>query len=348
MSSPLDLFTAIRIHGLTRDANGDPVPLTLKRTVSFPSPTWTGGPNKRDGEPFHRHLAARELPEAGYQLEARISASPVGNHEGTRVGGLIGQGRSAFVFSLDVIDVSRPTPTCHGTGKVALAPALNSAELIKASLPQLSLKLAKPTYSRSLAREAWFYEKLDAAGLLNVVTPRHYGLFHTNLCHLPSTHKLDIPHYDSLVERHFSSHPEGTTLLPDETRNFTCVDDEFSTHKTSPWYQAREDRNAPCITVLLMEKLGDPITGREFEEDETELDDIFDDICEAKIQHGDHRFPNLLRAPADAACCPNHHRSHRWFWVDWEDSLIAHHSRALSYVRESKENLSYWAKGVVF
>ncbi|KAH6901928.1 hypothetical protein BKA70DRAFT_1435527 [Coprinopsis sp. MPI-PUGE-AT-0042] len=344
MRATLDIFTAIRVHGLLCDANGVPIPLTLNRTVSFPSPTWTGG--KIQGEPFHPSLASREIPTTGYQLEARMSTL-ARNYQGRSVAGRLGHGRSAIVFSLDIIDVTGPNAASQTTAvPEQLGPDNESAMSIKTSLPRLSLKVAKPAYARSLAREAWFYERLDLAGMLNVVTPRHYGLFHcANLSQIHGNLRLNIPGYDSLVEHHFSDHPEGKTFLPEETGSFTCVDDEFSSHKSSPWYTERETKGKPCATVLLMEELGEVMTDSDFENDEQELEDIYDDLCDAKVLHGDMRFPNLLKASPDAAECPTHHRPHRWFWVDWEDALIVHHQRALHTIKNCKGNLATWASG---
>lgn len=45
-------------------------------------------------------------------------------------------------------------------------------------LPDLCIKLVKPKYGRTLAREAWFYEQLAREpGCEGVVTPRCFGFF---------------------------------------------------------------------------------------------------------------------------------------------------------------------------
>ncbi|KAH6901891.1 hypothetical protein BKA70DRAFT_1435494 [Coprinopsis sp. MPI-PUGE-AT-0042] len=164
MQDPLDLFTSIRIHGLALDGNGGSAPLTLDRSVSFPSPTWTRGV---PGDAFFHDLSSRIPPTTGYTLEARISPkSNVVWTTGRRQDGILGEGRSSFVYALEIIDIHPSSPT-----------SIQRPPLSLESLPRLCIKAAQPAYSRSLAREAWFYERLDKAGLTSVVVPRCYGLF---------------------------------------------------------------------------------------------------------------------------------------------------------------------------
>ncbi|KAH6901924.1 hypothetical protein BKA70DRAFT_1196614 [Coprinopsis sp. MPI-PUGE-AT-0042] len=362
MNSTLDLFTSVSIHGLASDENGDSRPLSLKRSISFPCPTWTGGYNSPRGDiPFHPSLASRPIPKGGYHLDVRVSSSVAGEHfmgyesfEAVQVDGLLGEGRSAFVLSLDVIDVGVLRDPASNLGGGRGLESKGMRDKIKQALPKLCIKLAKPTYSRSLAREAWYYEHFERTGALNVVVPRHYGIFCAENLNVGSPHlQVDfIPQYDSLVDHLFSAHAaedegedEGRHLLPEETGEFTCLDDEKSSVKSSPWYPAHETKERPCVTVLLMEQLGEPLTPSEFHRDKAELDDIFDDLCNAKVIHGDLRFPNLLKAPMDAAICASHNRPHGWFWVDWEDARIAHHAEALRMIRVSKRDLSFWMHG---
>jgi hypothetical protein len=270
MSAPLDLFVAIRIHGLAFDESGGAIPLTLQRTVSFPSPTWTTGKVDEIKWPrFHPTLASRDVPVSGYQLEARISSAEAGECGASSPRGVLGRpGRSAVVFSLDVMDVTGPSVGPRATGgNPPHTSEARTAQFIKDSLPRLCIKVAKPCYARSLAREAWFYERLDAAGLSNVVVARNYGLFHC--ADLSQDFKrLNMPDYDCIVERLFYKHPEGKTLLPEETGAATCIDDDFGSCKSLPWYTAREKKDKPSATVLLMEQLGNMMDHDKFKKDQ--------------------------------------------------------------------------------
>jgi hypothetical protein len=264
MKGPLDLFTSIRIHGLAHDANGESAPLALDRSISFPSPTWTCG---YPGEPFLQNLASRDLPIDGYTLEARIS--PQRSRVIPAADSPLGYGLTSFVYPLDVIDIY---PSNVPSGKWSAFPK----DPILKSLPKLCIKMAQPTHSRSLAREAWFYEQFDKASLTGIAVPRCYGLFHGgpyNRCppHLPSTTngtnistsdnttfgclELDLTTYDGFVNEHFATNPRGAANLPEETDSYICVDDDRLSSASSPWFSFRETESTISPTVVLLEEL---------------------------------------------------------------------------------------------
>lgn len=262
MKGPLDLFTSIHVHGLAYDANGESSPLTLDRSISFPSPTWTCG---NPGEPFFKSLPSRALPTQGYTLEARISprkSDIISMTTGKSEDGFLGDGRSSFVYSLDIIAIRPSGPTSDED-------PLPLDDPIFKKLPPLCIKVAKPTYSRSLAREAWFYEKLDESQLTGVVTPHSYGLFcggPHNRAPKPQSSGIDrmnsfgclelnIPMYDVVLDQHFAANPRGASLLPEETGRYKCLDDDQSSYGSSPWFLFRETKDTINPTVLLLEQL---------------------------------------------------------------------------------------------
>jgi hypothetical protein len=77
-----------------------------------------------------------------------------------------------------------------------------------------------------------------------------------------------------------------------------------------------------------------------------DIGDVFDDLVEVKILHGDRRPPNILRAPSSAKLCPTHNRVHRWFFVDWEDALIVHHKPAQAEARSYRSDLATYVKSL--
>ncbi|KAH6901898.1 protein kinase subdomain-containing protein PKL/ccin3 [Coprinopsis sp. MPI-PUGE-AT-0042] len=348
---PLDLFTSVRIHGLAHGANGEPAALTLDRSVSFPSPTWTCD---SPGDPFFESLASRVLPTTGYILEARISprkSSTISSTTSANPYGYLGYGLSSFVYSLDVIDI-------HPSGSPSDKVALSSNDPIVKSLPKLCIKVAQPTYSRGIAREAWFYEKLDEADLTGVVVPRCYGLFIGGPYNCPPQHnlssngaangtsfgclELNLPEYNMFVEEHFATNPRGSALLPEETNRYDCSDDKHASCATSPWFSFREDKSTISPALLVLEELPCATLGDAQADLEKEFDDlheVFDDLRDAKIVHCDTRPPNILKAPSTAIACRKHGHVHHWFYIDWENALVAHHEAALGYIRWCKGDL---------
>jgi hypothetical protein len=261
--SSYDLFTTFRVHGLVRDPNGESVPLSLDRSSSFPSPAWTLG---EPGEPFSQSFAPRAIPTTGYTLEARISprkSTKFSMITGQRPDGFLGDGRSAFVYSLDVIGI-------HHSACASGEEPLPTDNTLIHSLPPLCVKVAQPTYARSVAREAWFYEKLADVKLTGVLAPLCYGLFCGGPYNRPpdpnsqySGHEassfgcldLNLPKYDFLLDENFTANPRGAALLPEESGSYTCQDDDLSSSTSSPWFTFRETKDTLSLAVLLLEEL---------------------------------------------------------------------------------------------
>ncbi|EAU91813.2 protein kinase subdomain-containing protein PKL/ccin3 [Coprinopsis cinerea okayama7 len=315
--NPLDLFASIRIHGLVSSQEGERLSIELDRSVSFPIPVWHD-PDQRPKDP-EGDVSARPLSTADFlnlELEACISAphKPISSHSNPLA---LGYGRSGDVYPLEVVAI-RQLPQSLFQSRVHHV----DIEALKKSLPPLCMKVARPTYARSVAREAWFYERLDKEELMGAVSPSCYGLFHTKV-----TSNLSIllpPDYDEVVEEQYERNPDGTSVMSeDESDRF--MDDPFASHKSSPWLSFRESKDSPTITALILERVGERMTMEEYAMDENrnDINSIYqEDLRYALIRHRDGRLPNVLRAPPTARICPIHNRAHRWFLVDYERSLL--------------------------
>ncbi|KAF4616299.1 hypothetical protein D9613_008354 [Agrocybe pediades] len=159
-------FARIHIHGLTLE-HGERKPITLERYISFPPPVMVE--KCKSHTPTDIDLSPRALDPV-FNLTARVrfeSPKTTGKDVDSNPGNSLGYGRAGLVFPLDVLSIS-PSDDPH------------AADLM-AQLPPLCIKVATPGYARSLAREAWFYEYLDAMGLTGVLAPRCYGVFHAAL-----------------------------------------------------------------------------------------------------------------------------------------------------------------------
>ncbi|PBK90191.1 hypothetical protein ARMGADRAFT_1032747 [Armillaria gallica] len=71
---------------------------------------------------------------------------------------------------------SFPAPRFVRVGLVYSARVIH--DTTHSNLPELCVKVAKPEYGRTLAREAWFYEQLAVeSGCEGVIIPRCFGFF---------------------------------------------------------------------------------------------------------------------------------------------------------------------------
>ena len=183
---------------------------------------------------------ARPPPEPGYHLELEI-------------GDLIGRGSSGHVYSVRVLDISSDS-----TDNPQIKGVLDT-------IPDLCIKLSEPNRVRTIAREAWYYEQLDAEGLQGVAVPRNYGLF-TASC---SSSRV-IPWRAKSWKFRRMGHDifkdfDGSGLMRLERlfwepngKNPACYDDEHGSHQKSKWLKYRQSCTTPLVAVMLMEKLGEP------------------------------------------------------------------------------------------
>ncbi|KAF9544207.1 hypothetical protein CPC08DRAFT_649697 [Agrocybe pediades] len=321
-------FARIHVHGLTSE-NGERSPITLERHISFPPPVEVSGHDCPDLKVIDIDLSPRTLDPV-FDLTARVrfdSPQPKGQNiewNPSNPKNALGYGRSGLVFPLEVLSISPSNDP-------------RAADLM-AQLPPLCIKVATPGYARSLAREAWFYEHLDAKGLTGVITPRCYGVFHAALGTSRSNTdlKVDIPNYNyySIAKRPIWEHTlHYTAPLSEEhydSKNNTLAlsryfaDDRKCSYKSSPWRLFSQSPKVTTLTVLVMDLLGEPMTVKGFEEEwDGDVQDMYDDLARAFILHQDGRFPNVLRVPNHAQRhCESHLRAHKWNFIDWENANL--------------------------
>ncbi|KAI0070830.1 hypothetical protein K474DRAFT_1712988 [Panus rudis PR-1116 ss-1] len=164
--STMDMFSSVTIHGIVETSNGKPTPFTLKRDTSFPPQLWC---HSRPATHVWRHdMRPQTSPAQGKHIELRLSE-------------YLGRGRTGHVYEAQVIGVS------SGIDIPTSPPDF--------PLPPLCIKLAEPNRLRSVAREAWFYEKLDTAGLQGTVVPRAFGFF-TAQCSLSQVIPWHEPNWE--------------------------------------------------------------------------------------------------------------------------------------------------------
>jgi len=181
-----------------------------------------------------------------------------GTHLELKIQSPISQGRTGVTYSASVVQQKQSTPT----------PVL---------LPEIfCLKFAKPQYSRSLAREAWFYEQLaQQDSYTGVVTPRCFGLFSVSLekcatllgcsfdslkveawSDLRSTHPDERFQPDEEEEQPISDGMWQLDFLPDDHETGDVSEDMLGSKENSRWNTWRGDPAKPLITVLVLEMLG--------------------------------------------------------------------------------------------
>ncbi|KIM48547.1 hypothetical protein M413DRAFT_404837 [Hebeloma cylindrosporum] len=305
------MFSTLIIQGCALSASQVPITVSLKSTPSFPACAYD---YVERPEPVPDSWAARAVSPAKGTLEVslleRISR------------GRIGIAYSARVISATTDDGSNVTNT----------------------LPEaICLKFAKLPYSRSLAREAWFYEQL--ADCQDISVAHCYGFFSSTFSEQNDTPyslqpwcALEDPSSSDSEEEEETKPPGSPAIsldwLPDDepcdeykdTRNFK---------RDSPWNTWNFTPDNPTISVLVLELLGercsdqwesfwprdDPPDG--LKEDTTA---IMHDISIYGVVHNDVTAFNLLQFTGSEvetrqAHCPRHNVVHGWRIIDFDRSF---------------------------
>ncbi|KAF9474181.1 hypothetical protein BDN70DRAFT_842664 [Pholiota conissans] len=301
-STDILTYATLTIHGLG-SSDENAAKITLSRSQSFPPLRLF---EKYVQVPRNEKWAPLFLPKNGAHLELELTES-------------ISEGRVGLTYSAEVIR--------------------DTADL---NLPDLCIKLVKPKYGRSLAREAWFYEQLAREpGYEGVVTPRCFGFFTVPLkgCRdidgQPVTH---IKPWESITDTPQEQDSDDTDesfqnedadwRLPDDPPGFEeYYTDDDGLKDESPWNDWRFSPSDPLICVLVLEKLAASYvrpTERDGEDKHAseveELDDIRDavrDLCSIGIKHSDVRHCNVLRATHNVIC-PRHGHAHQWRLIDFD------------------------------
>lgn len=173
------------------------------------------------------------------------------------LGEFIGGGRSAVVYSVNVLateprgESNPPTVTLRS--------------------PELCIKVARPNHCRTLAREAWVYERLAEGVQQGVNVPRCYGFFTTEL----RPEQLPFPlwlgeEYDEGVtpEDIDSDDPTQDDSLPDDNDPYNQAG-HSGPREHSSWVEWRPEATKPLLSVLVMARGGEIYTHEDHEDDST-------------------------------------------------------------------------------
>ncbi|RDB28308.1 hypothetical protein Hypma_001302 [Hypsizygus marmoreus] len=300
----IDIFSTVTIHGLAFTPDGVAVPVTLNRSTSLPSNRTTFGPHLPCDE--QEGWDSLPLPAHGLHLELEL-------------GEYLGNGRTSLTYVACVRHVS----DSHG-GVHINAPLNASAELC--------LKLAKPTFCRSLAREAWFYEQLpEDEAYQGIIVPKCYGLFSApkNSLSTPTGKDISIRPWEEKGAKLPLRYPEGSLQskygddLPDDWAYRGFMDDGRRAKIDSPWNSWRPNPESPTVSIFLMERLGEHYSEAVFRshpESRSGLADLIEDLSSAAVMHNDFKFNNVLRAPPNSPTCPRHRKVHSWRVIDFDRS----------------------------
>ncbi|RDB26246.1 hypothetical protein Hypma_006339 [Hypsizygus marmoreus] len=302
--SPIALlaFSSMTIHGLA-SYKGTQVPFTLHRSTSFPS----------------RRITSVDTVVCGEMEEWDSMPLPVGKpHLELELGEFLDDGRIGFAYVARVVAIlDRPG------GAPVSNPSLElSTELV--------VKLVRPTNCRSLAREAWFYERLpELEGFQGAVVPLCYGFFTamTTAMQRPPPAPLEIKPWIDKHTKHAPVDFRGVTRkygdeLPDDYAVDRYYDDGRMCRTDSPWYEWRPDPKNPLLGVLVLEKLGETYSHEVFDTDRRsrkDVADLIDDLSAVAVKHHDFKFNNVVRALTNVVC-PRHGYAHRWRVIDFDKS----------------------------
>ncbi|PPQ70252.1 hypothetical protein CVT24_013076 [Panaeolus cyanescens] len=388
------MFATITIHGFAHGTDGNPRPLLLSRSASFPQPSYKGFDTDKQFPPI-KDSSSIDISTCNLHIEARIEQQE--DHpntdffEGGPPPGSLGHGLAGVVYPVKIEAIRcLDTEHCHSPDHMA------SHEALISSLPNLCVKIARPKFSRYLAREAWFYERLDMAGLTNAITPKCYGVFQTPQACVSVNHKEarleivsprsvtgstigtkatqdptprgvdeddyyppsptpknagfhvftpptfdDDPWFDTLSPasmaeerriRKFEPLPEDDDLSSTamakggrQSVNEQYGDDVLSSYMNSRWFEFEDydpAEDSHYVTVLLMEQLGERLTVPDLREYSDDLKEVWDDLRKALIDYTDDGLRQVLRAPASVQReCPNHHKKHEWFMIDYDHAV---------------------------
>ncbi|KAJ3735410.1 hypothetical protein DFJ43DRAFT_863072 [Lentinula guzmanii] len=311
----LALFSSVTLYGLTSldDDDSKERSITLIREQSFPAKRYSADEEGR--APVHE------------QRWDAISPPVDGLHADLQITDQLGEGRMGQVFAARLVGLKK---SIHGEtlpdGYIPLP-------------SQFCIKLAKPEYIRSLAREAWFYEQLSKEGYLGAITPVCFGFF---ACRLPDN--VQVLSWSSIKIKPEKPEdvPEGEEpnydLLVDDEEGWYCYfDDGRRSHLDSTWHlqqwKARTDRSLLSVGILITERLGKHMPAtfstprKELvrglpQEVRTEMLTLLEDLNVVGIVHGDIKFDNVLNRASESwsSCevCPRHKRVHPWRLIDFD------------------------------
>lgn len=129
------------------------------------------------------------------------------------------------------------------------------------SPPEFCVKLVKPQFIRSLAREAWFYEQLTE--LQGVAVPRCFGFFVAPLVPdgvswIDAWGKSRDANENEETDHENQSNDEEESycypdLLDDDCQELAFREDGRQSKSSSRWNDWRHSLESPLVSVLLLE-----------------------------------------------------------------------------------------------
>ncbi|EAU89061.1 protein kinase subdomain-containing protein PKL/ccin3 [Coprinopsis cinerea okayama7 len=298
------MFSTILIHNCG-SIDGEPTTITLKASPSFPAALWY----QQDWErPVPATWAAKDVSGFDGTLEIKLVER-------------ISEGRIGITYVAQVIS------------------ATQSGSDVRSTIPStLCLKFAKPEFSRSLAREAWFYEQLES--LQGISVPLSFGFFASTASEQPKFPGVDFE-FEPWTDRQVLF--EDTDSTPDNIDEYPSPDwltddvPEYYAERTfehthheldSPWYQwSRNLDDNPTISVLVLELLGEPCTGRKTAADKHAIHEVMDDLAAVGVVHDNLTPWNTLAfkpsPQSEPQLCPRHGVVHPWRIIDFDRSKMA-------------------------
>lgn len=231
-------FGSVILHkcALTDDSD-DYVPIKSNASMSFPAcrHTKTGKPLP----PTVKTWASQPVVSDDSQLVISLDK-------------LIGEGRIGMAY----------------TARVEAATDASGAD-ISSSLPsEVCIKVAKPTFARSLAREAWFYEQLGERQ--GTSTARCYGFFTTCLSECKDT-QGNATTCNSAEPWLASKFPPSKVKMFDCMTSEDWLEDDVRMHEytdeqgvktDSVWSTWRPSADKTLLAIFVLEKLGEQYYGR--------------------------------------------------------------------------------------
>ncbi|EAU87287.2 protein kinase subdomain-containing protein PKL/ccin3 [Coprinopsis cinerea okayama7 len=215
----------------------------------------------------------------------------------------------------------------------------------------VSAVTAAPEFSRSLAREAWFYEQMSS--LQGISVPLYFGFFTSTAPDVAADFGFE-PWMDRKVLF------EDTDTIPDNIDQYPSADwltddvpenDDQEIYENppskldSPWYKWNRDAAKPTISVLVLELLGEPCTGWKTKADKQAVKEVMDDLAELGVMH-DNLTPwnTLVFKPSphgEARLCPRHNVVHPWRIIDFDRSTMADPNNLNEYGRRMVTDTQY-------
>ncbi|KAG2008037.1 protein kinase subdomain-containing protein PKL/ccin3 [Coprinopsis cinerea AmutBmut pab1-1] len=295
------MFSTLLIHDCGT-ADGYLITITLKASPSFPGGIWYK-------EDWHEPVPATSAPKDVSNLDGTLELRLVRR---------ISEGRIGVTYVAEVVSATRKCTDVRSTLP-----------------PTLCLKFAKPEFSRSLAREAWFYEQLDS--LQGISVPISFGFFASTAAeqrHFPDVEfepwrNRKVLFKDTDKIPHDIDRYASPDWLPDDVPEYYKRErfEDPPSKCNSPWYKwSRLDDN-PTISVLVLELLGEACTGIKTAADKQAIQNVMDDLAEVGVMHGNLTPWNTLafkpQPHKEARRCPRHNVVHPWRVIDFDRSRMA-------------------------